>query len=89
MEQTSRAIEVTGTIDSGHNLVLDSPLPVSGGKKVRVIILMPENQEHETDEIKESEWLYAASRNPAFDFLKDDIEDIYTLDDGVPFNNEQ
>ncbi|HOU12085.1 MAG TPA: hypothetical protein PKZ84_03140 [Anaerolineae bacterium] len=34
------------------------------------------------DEIDEVEWLYAAAHNPAFDFLRDPEEDIYTLADG-------
>lgn len=83
---TSRAIEVTGSIDAKHNLVLDAPLPFSMCKNVRVIILLPEDQKtYDTSEIDESEWLYTASRNPVFDFLKDDKEDIYTAEDGVPF----
>jgi len=37
------------------------------------------------------EWLEAISRNPAFDFLKDPAEDIYSLKDGKPLdqNNEK
>ncbi|HZY43055.1 MAG TPA: hypothetical protein VFF59_13775 [Anaerolineae bacterium] len=41
------------------------------------------------DEPGESEWLYAAARNPAFAFLHEPQEDIYTLDDGQPFNDDQ
>jgi hypothetical protein len=37
------------------------------------------------DEPSEAEWLYAAARNPAFAFLHEPQEDIYTLDDGQPF----
>ena len=36
----------------------------------------------------EEEWLQAAARNSAFDFLADPEEDIYTLDDGIPFQWE-
>ncbi len=36
------------------------------------------------DEWTEDEWLYAAARNPAFDFLADSREDIYFVDDGKP-----
>lgn len=86
MELTSRAIEVTGSIDARHNLVLDAPLPFHRCQNVRVIILMPEQQEAEdTAEIAETEWLSAASGNSAFDFLKEEQEDIYTLEDGKPF----
>ncbi len=84
MEITGRAIETTGEIDSERHLVLDAPLPISGPAKVRVIILIPEESD-----ISEKEWLYAASRNPSFDFLNDPEEDIYTLDDGKPFHDKE
>jgi uncharacterized protein YuzE len=35
--------------------------------------------------IDEQEWLRAAARNSAFDFVNDSDEDIYTLNDGKPF----
>lgn len=38
--------------------------------------------------IDEREWLHAAASNPAFDFLKDPEEDIYTLADGKPFHDQ-
>ena len=37
------------------------------------------------DEIDEISWLRAASRNPAFSFLADSEEDIYSIDEGQPF----
>jgi tetratricopeptide (TPR) repeat protein len=48
--------------------------------------LIQEESDWEEGEIDESEWLRAAATNPAFDFLKNPEEDIYTLDDGKPFN---
>jgi hypothetical protein len=83
MQATTKAIETTGTIDAQHHLVLDETLPITGPTRVRVIILVPE----ETD-INETEWLQAAAANPAFYFLKDTEEDIYTLSDGRPFYDE-
>ena len=83
MEIGMKSFETTGTIDSRHNLILDEPLPIAGRKKVRVLILM--NTE---DDIDEDDWLRAASRNPAFTFLDDPEEDIYTSDDGRPFNDQ-
>ncbi len=41
----------------------------------------------DTEEIKENEWLYATAHNPAFDFLNNPEEDIYTLADGKPFHD--
>ena len=82
MEAAIKATETIGTIDAQHQLVLDEPLPVVGPTRVRVIILMPEESD-----ISEVEWLRAAAANPAFDFLKEAEEDIYTLADGKPFHD--
>jgi hypothetical protein len=84
MEITMKAIETTGTVDQERRLLLDEPLPIIGPSRVRVIILVLE----ETD-ITEQEWLYAASKNPAFDFLKNPEEDIYSLADGKPFYDQE
>ena len=40
-------------------------------------------------DLNEIEWLQAAAANPAFDFLKDSEEDIYTFSDGRPFDDLQ
>lgn len=72
-----RAIETTGVIDEKSQLRLDTPLPVVGPSRVRIIVLIPEEEQ---EEISESKWLYAATTNPAFDFLKEPEEDIYTLE---------
>ncbi len=37
------------------------------------------------DEISEPEWLSLGMKGEAFDFLKDPSEDIYTIEDGVPY----
>ena len=81
METKTRAIELTGTVDEQHRLVLDNALAIAGPKRVRVIVLYPHD-----DETDDDEWLYAAAHNPAFDFLKDPAEDIYSLRDGKPFD---
>jgi hypothetical protein len=82
MNTALRALEVTGSVDEHRELHLDNPLPISGPSRVRVIILFPES----TD-IDEQEWLRAAMANPAFDFLKEPSEDVYTLTDGKPFHD--
>ena len=73
---------MVGTIDEQRRLQLDEPLPIVGPSRVRVIILIPE----ETDQT--SGWLQAGAINPAFDFLKEPEEDIYTLADGKPFHDQ-
>ncbi len=81
MEQTLRAIEVTGEIDDQQQLHLDAPLPVTGPSRFHVIILITE-----PTDVDESEWLRNAVNNSAFDFLNEPEEDIYTLTDGKPFH---
>ncbi len=84
MSTSVRAIETTGVIDEASHLQIDTPLP-AGPSRVRVIVLFPE-EGHE--DISESEWLRAAMDNPTFDFLKNHEEDIYTLADGRPFDDQ-
>ena len=83
MEATLTAIELTGTIDEQHQLRLDEALPITGPRRVRVIVLYPLEGDW-----NETEWLQAAARNPAFEFLNDPREDIYSLTDGQPFHVE-
>ena len=83
METTMTAIEMTGTVDEHQQLQLDGLLPVSGPRRVRVIVMYPLR-----DEWNETEWLQAAARNPAFAHLNDPEEDIYSLADGEQFNDE-
>jgi hypothetical protein len=40
-------------------------------------------------DIDENEWLRCAASNPAFAFLKEPEEDVYTLADGKPFNEQE
>ncbi len=82
MESTLRAIETTGTVDERRQLSLDEPLPVTASGKVRVIILISE------EDAEEKEWLRAAATNSAFDFLNDSEEDVYASDDGWPFGDQ-
>ena len=52
--------------------------------KVRIFVLLEEEVEEQEDE---KFWLKSLSNNPAFDFLNDPEEDIYSLKDGEPFND--
>ena len=78
-----RAIETTATLRGSNQLMLDSPVPHQAKSKVRLIILLLDEED-----IDEIEWLRAASNNTAFDFLKDKREDIYTHADGKSFHYE-
>jgi hypothetical protein len=83
METTMTAVEMTGSIDENRQLHLDGVLPVSGPIPVRVIVLYSASAE-----LDEIQWLQAAASNPAFAFLNDPEEDIYTLADGKPVQDE-
>ena len=76
-----RAVEVTGTVDEHKRLHLDAPLPFAVPSRVRVIILIPGQ-----DDMDDLEWLRTAAASPAFDFLKEPEEDVYTFVDGNPFH---
>jgi hypothetical protein len=78
MQSTLNAIEVTGVVSDARNLRLDEDLPENISSKVRVIVLYSADGE----DIEETEWLRAAAQNPAFDFLNDSTEDIYSVEDG-------
>ncbi|MCR4318125.1 MAG: hypothetical protein NUW37_17405 [Planctomycetes bacterium] len=82
MSIVERAIEISGTIGEDRKLILDGPLPISGPKRAKVIILVQD------DDIDENEWRIAVKTSASFDFLNDPKEDIYTLEDGEPFVDE-
>lgn len=84
MEATLTAVEMTGTVNERRQLQLDDLLPITGPKWVRVIVLYSP-----ADEWNEDEWLYAAARNPAFAFLREAAEDIYSINDGKPYHDER
>lgn len=83
MEAILRAVEATGTIDEHGALHLDRPITTVRPGRVRVLLLMADDAD-----INEQEWLRAAAQNPAFAFLNDPAEDIYSRNDGRPFHNE-
>jgi hypothetical protein len=76
-----RAIEATGILNTQGQIQLDRPLPQGKSSRVRVILLMSEEED-----LSEKTWLDAVSTNPSFAFLNDPEEDIYTLEDGQPVN---
>ena len=76
-----KAIEVGGTIEEDRRVRLDEPLPAGVAGRVRLIILVGE------DEPSDAEWLSAATHGGAFDFLNAQEEDRYTLRDGRPFDD--
>ena len=68
----------------GKVIVPDSPvkLPLNRPLKISVSEL---DANAEDDDLNEGAWLRAASKNSAFDFLKEEPE-IYRSTDGKPFD---
>ena len=83
MEMALHAIEATATLDKNGQLILDEPLTIALPRKVRVILLIPDIVEP-----TEKEWLQAGAKSPAFAYLREDAEDLYTISDGVPFKDQ-
>ncbi len=79
MEASLRAIETQGRIVDTRHIETDADLPV--GRQVRVVVLLSPAEE----DVSERDWLAAAAHNPAFAFLADEAEDIYSGEDGEPF----
>ncbi|WP_008316749.1 hypothetical protein [Leptolyngbya sp. PCC 6406] len=79
-----RAYEIPATVTAdGHLALSEFQLDLSlRNAQVKVLILV-----EEPEDIGDAQWLKAAVENPAFDFLKDPEEDIYTVNDGKPFQN--
>lgn len=82
MEATLDTVKLTGTVDEHGQLQLDELLPVAGPKRVRVIVLYSADENGD-----QAEWLQAAASNPAFAVLKEAAEDIYSVNDGNPFDS--
>ena len=60
-----------------------SPCPLPAKAALGGLCFVPE----ETD-IPEDAWVSAAAVSPAFGFLKEAAEDIYTTADGKPFHDQ-
>lgn len=78
-----KAIEKKGTIGK-DGMIHISTSKEFAGKEIKIIILIPES-----DYISDNEWLIVNTNNPAFNFLNDPGEDIYTINDGKTIEHEK
>ncbi len=78
-----KAIEITTKTDKQGLINFSYPTDKKESK-VRIVIFVDENNDDIDDDAL---WLKSISSNPAFDFLKSDDEDIYSLKDGEPFHD--
>jgi hypothetical protein len=78
-----KAIEFQSKTDKSGYLKVDYKID-QPEKNVRVIVLV---DEEESDIEDNKIWAKAMADNPSLDFLKEPEEDIYTLNDGEPFDD--
>jgi hypothetical protein len=78
-----KAIEINSKTDKTGYLKINYKLN-RADSKVRVLILLDDDY---SEKEEEGIWINSISKNPAFDFLKDSLEDVYSLKDGEPFND--
>ena len=76
------AIELKSRTNRTGNLKIDFNLGIPE-IDVRILILYEDRINSE----EELAWHNSISKNPAFDFLNDPDEDIYSITDGEPFNS--
>jgi hypothetical protein len=68
----------------GKVLVPDSPVKLPVNQPLKVSVSAVETDDAE-DDMNEGAWLRAASKNPSFDFLREEPE-LYRATDGKPFD---
>jgi len=78
-----QAIELKTKTDKNGHLNLTCDLN-KREINVRVIILVDEKNEGEDEE---KLWMDSIASNPAFEFLNEPGENIYSITDGEPFND--
>jgi hypothetical protein len=78
-----KAIEINSKTDKTGHLKINYKLDKSESN-VRILLLIDEDP---TEQEEEKLWMNSISKNPAFNFLNDSMEDIYSLNDGEPFND--
>ena len=62
----------------------DENHPLASLMEVLRVVIKQYEDEH-MPELNEAEWLKASLSNPAFEYLRDPEEDIYSISDGKPF----
>ena len=84
-----RAIEVTGSVNEDGFIALDQPIVITKPRRFRGILLLPDTDI--TEEWSPMAMVY--DRPEVIDaslreYLDDPEEDIYTLEDGEPIEDE-
>ncbi len=75
-----KAVELRARTEKDGSIKIEHT-GLSGGMLVRILILSEEEEGED-----EKRYLKTISKNPAFDFLNEPEEDVYSPKDGKPFN---
>jgi len=78
-----RAIEINSKTDHSGHIKFDYQLGRSD-QNVRILILLEEDN-YQLEE--EKLWIDSLSNNPAFNFLREPEENVYSLKDGESLND--
>ena len=76
------AVKLKAHFDGSH-IVLDEPYVLPRDSALVVTVLPVSTH----DDIDDALWMCVAETSDAFEFLSDPAEDIYSLNDGEPFDN--
>lgn len=80
-----RAIEIKSKTDHAGHIKLDYQLGRSD-QNVRILIIL-EDESYEQEE--EKLWIDSLTKNPAFNFLNEPEEDVYSLKDSCDKRKDQ
>ena len=78
-----KAIEVTGSVNEEGYVAFDQPIANAKLLRFRGILLLPDSID-----LQNQEWSPSAISASVSDWLHDPEEDIYTLEDGEPIDDE-
>ena len=76
-------IEINSKTDSRGLLRFNYNLNKSN-RKVKILIMVDDNKKASDEDAL---WMQSIASNPAFDFLNDPAEDIYSITDGEPIDD--
>ena len=82
-----RTVRLKGHIDERHRLIADAPVDLPPDP-VEIAVIIADGGTAGSDEIGADDWLRGVAREWSED-LGDPRQDIYTLSDGEPVNDDR
>jgi len=87
-QSTFQTIETTATVDE-HGVLKVAPLVGVAAGEVRLIVFVTPQKESEAPDLSRKQWHAGLSRLMAPHFADDPEEDIYSKEDGKPYDAKQ